>query len=360
MDSAAKRAAPSKRIGTHDGTFHCDEVTACFLLRQLPEYSDAEIIRTRNPKVLETCDIVVDVGGEFDRSKHRYDHHQRSFEHTFASLCPEKPDWRIKLSSAGLVYLHFGRRVLGLLTGLGAADAGSADTQLLDKLYDKMYENFVMEIDAVDNGVAVADSKLLYAQTTGLSARVSNLNAWWNAPSEENSASAEMARFEQAMALVEREFRDRVHFYQACWWPARRLVDEAMASRRADVRPDGQILVFGSGGCPWKAHLLELEEEAAEKGVVKYVLYPDQNGKWRVQCVPLGDDAPFQNRLTLPEAWRGLRDAALSSALGLDGCIFVHAGGFIGGHEHRDGALAMANMALEVASAVAASNNGRA
>lgn len=26
------------RIGTHNGTFHCDEVLACFLLRQLPEY----------------------------------------------------------------------------------------------------------------------------------------------------------------------------------------------------------------------------------------------------------------------------------------------------------------------------------
>lgn len=27
-----------KKIGTHNGTFHCDEVLACFFLRQLPEY----------------------------------------------------------------------------------------------------------------------------------------------------------------------------------------------------------------------------------------------------------------------------------------------------------------------------------
>lgn len=26
------------KIGTHNGTFHCDEVLACFFLRQLPEY----------------------------------------------------------------------------------------------------------------------------------------------------------------------------------------------------------------------------------------------------------------------------------------------------------------------------------
>lgn len=38
---------------------------------------DAEIIRTRDPAKLAECDIVVDVGGEFDPKKHRYDHHQR-------------------------------------------------------------------------------------------------------------------------------------------------------------------------------------------------------------------------------------------------------------------------------------------
>jgi len=34
-----------KRIGTHDGTFHCDEALACFMLKQLPEYEDALVIR---------------------------------------------------------------------------------------------------------------------------------------------------------------------------------------------------------------------------------------------------------------------------------------------------------------------------
>ena len=32
-------------IGTHYGTFHCDEALACFMLKQLPEYKDAKIIR---------------------------------------------------------------------------------------------------------------------------------------------------------------------------------------------------------------------------------------------------------------------------------------------------------------------------
>lgn len=33
----------------------------------------------------------------------------------------------------------------------------------------------------------------------------------------------------------------------------------------------------------------------------------------------------------MPEAWRGVRDEALSTLTGIPGCIFCHASGFIGG-----------------------------
>lgn len=56
--------------------FHADEILACFLLKCIPKYQNAEIIRSRDPKVLEAMDIVVDVGGIYDPSTHRYDHHQ--------------------------------------------------------------------------------------------------------------------------------------------------------------------------------------------------------------------------------------------------------------------------------------------
>jgi len=34
-----------KTIGTHDGTFHCDEVLAVYMLKVLPEFKDAQVIR---------------------------------------------------------------------------------------------------------------------------------------------------------------------------------------------------------------------------------------------------------------------------------------------------------------------------
>ncbi|XP_018534481.1 UPF0160 protein MYG1, mitochondrial isoform X2 [Lates calcarifer] len=339
MSSEAKRLRSEnmtvKKIGTHNGTFHCDEVLACFFLRQLPDYKDAEIIRSRDPAQLAQCDVVVDVGGEFDPKRHRYDHHQRTFSETFHSLCPEKP-WVTKLSSAGLVYLHFGRQLLAQLTQL------KEDDRQLEVLYDKLYENFVEEVDAVDNGISQCDGEARYTVSSTLSARVSYLNPRWNSKSQDTEEG-----FRKAMKMVGEEFLDRLDYYQSSWLPARVVVEDAVKERH-QVDPSGEVVLFSQGGCPWKEHLFALEKELQVETPIKFVLYPDQNGQWRVQCVPAGLNT-FQNRLSLLEEWRGIRDEALSELSGIKGCIFVHAAGFIGGNKTQEGALEMARRTLQAA-----------
>ncbi|XP_033994605.1 UPF0160 protein MYG1, mitochondrial [Trematomus bernacchii] len=339
MSSQPKRLRtanmPAVKIGTHNGSFHCDEVLACFILRQLPEYKDAEIIRTRDPKQLAECDIVVDVGGEFDPKKHRYDHHQRTFAESFHSLRPEKP-WVTKLSSAGLVYLHFGRQLLTHLTQLKEGD------RQLDVLFDKLYENFVEEVDAIDNGISQYDGEALYAVSTTLSARVGHLNPRWNSKSQDTEEG-----FRKAMKMVGEEFLDRLEFYQSSWLPARAVVEEAVKARH-QVDPSGEVVLFSQGGCPWKEHLFSLEKDLKVESPIKFVLFSDQNGQWRVQCVPAGLNT-FQNRLSLLEEWCGIRDEALSKLSGIEGCVFVHAGGFIGGNKSQEGALEMARRTLQAA-----------
>lgn len=67
------------------------------MLKRLPTYADAEIVRTRDPAKLGECDVVVDVGAVFDHATKRYDHHQREFNETFSSLQPEVGDkYKIK------------------------------------------------------------------------------------------------------------------------------------------------------------------------------------------------------------------------------------------------------------------------
>ena len=70
----------------------------------------------------------------------------RDFNESMKSLCPSKK-WTTKLSSAGLVYFHFGHNVIAELT------SRSADDPVVKMLFDKMYANFVEEVDGIDNGI---------------------------------------------------------------------------------------------------------------------------------------------------------------------------------------------------------------
>ena len=88
-----------------------------------------------------------------------------------------------------------------------------------------------------------------------------------------------------------------------------------------------------------------MEKDLNIKPLIKYVLFPDSSGKWRVQCVPVRPES-FENRLSLPEAWRGLRDDELSRQADIDGCVFVHINGFIGGNATYEGAYKMAKASL--------------
>lgn len=335
--SGEKKMKTALKIGTHSGGFHCDEILACFMLTRLPQYKDADIVRSRDAGELAKCDVVVDVGGVYDHESHRYDHHQRSFSESMHSLCPAKK-WITKLSSAGLVYCHFGHDVIAELTGR------PADDRVVDKLYDKVYENFVEEVDGIDNGIDACPEKPRYAITTNLSSRVHHFYPNWNEP-DKNTNEYFDKQFSVAMDYVGSEFLDRISYYSKVWWPARELVEHAH-SQRFHVDASGEIMVLSGAGCPWKDHLLELEEELQSNGpLVKYVLFEDSTASWRVQCVPTSKNS-FENRRSLPESWRGLRDEALSTKSGIEDCVFVHASGFIGGNRTYKGALLMAQRAL--------------
>jgi len=54
-------------------------------------------------------------------------------------------------------------------------------------------------------------------------------------------------------------------------------------------------MLLEGAGCPWKDHLLELEEELQLSPLVKYVLFTDKSDSWRVQCVPATNNS-FENR----------------------------------------------------------------
>lgn len=70
----------------------------------------------------------------------RFDHHQRGFEEIFGH------GFATKLSSAGLVYKHYGKQIVAALVGL------PADHPDVHTVYLAVYKSFMEGIDAIDNG----------------------------------------------------------------------------------------------------------------------------------------------------------------------------------------------------------------
>ncbi|KAL0326715.1 UNVERIFIED_CONTAM: hypothetical protein Sangu_1749500 [Sesamum angustifolium] len=327
-------AAVVKRVGTHNGSFHCDEALGCFMIRLTEKFSGAHIVHTRDPQVLETLDAVLDVGGVYDASRDRYDHHQKGFEEVFGH------GFNTKLSSAGLVYKHFGKEIIAKELQVDEEHPN------VHRLFLAIYKNFIEAIDAIDNGINQynTDQPPRYVNNTHLSSRVGKLNLDWVDPDQ--SAVKENTAFERAMALAGNEFLDCLRYLVRSWLPARSIVMECIEAR-LDVDPSGEIMVLNRS-CPWKLHLFELEEEMTISPLLKYVIYQDdRSSNWRVQAVKIAPDK-FESRKALPAQWRGLRDDELSKESGIPGGVFVHMSGFIGGNQTYEGALAMATAALEL------------
>lgn len=324
-----------------------------YLLRLLPVYRDSPLVRTRDPARLAECHTVVDVGGEYDPARNRFDHHQRSFSTTF-------PNHNTKLSSAGLVFMHFGRAIIAQHTSLPLDDPG------VDLLYEKLYSDFIEALDANDNGISVYDPAAVSAaglekrfKDTGIT--LSSLVGDFNFADQNGGQQDEDALFEQASKFIGEVFLRKLRDASSSWLPARSKVGAAYEARKA-VHPSGKIMVIEQSRVPWKEHLSNFEKEAGggPEQQVYYVIYPesaDENSKWRVQCVPVAEGS-FESRKPLPERWRGERDENLDKILADEsvqagspsvpsGAIFVHATGFIGGHQTREGALAMAVRSLE-------------
>ncbi|KFH02123.1 putative GAMM1 protein [Toxoplasma gondii VAND] len=403
-------------IGTHSGKFHEDEVLATVMLLSLPEFQNARVVRSRDPAVLATCDIVVDVGAEYDPEKRRFDHHQKSFTLTFYGESPTASDTLdsgnkdagkddggqvsserrrdaagngkveekackkaavTKLSSAGLIYKHFGKDILRHRFGL-------TSPELLDCVFERLYTSFVEAVDAIDNGVSIASngSPLLYKDSTNLSSRVSRCYPPWNLeelratrpqvkrlrtaeadlyPAEVEGGSVEEVHgFRKAMKLVDAEFEDAVSSIVDVWLPARQVVLDAV-QERTKVHSSGRIVKLKQW-CPFQEHLHEIEAELQLDYPILFCLYPDlKNGTiegWRVYAVNEKDQL-FKSRLPLLEKLRGLRDSELGKAVLTDertqksedmsdsDFIHCHATGFIGGTKTLSAAMAMATLTMK-------------
>jgi uncharacterized UPF0160 family protein len=230
------------------------------MLRLLPTYENSIVIRSRDPEKLLKCSIIVDVGAKYEPERNLFDHHQREFTGVLSG-------YNTKLSSAGLIYKHFGKEIIKHVCQI-QSEKSTIDDKLVDILYHRLYQGFIEHIDAIDNGIPVSDTPPKYHISTTLSNRVGDLNPAWNQP-QSNEIYSE--QFKTAMELTCSEFLSRLNSLYTIWWPARSIVENCLNSRFT-VHSSGKIAVLDQF-CPWKDHLFELESEVGVCITNKYIVY---------------------------------------------------------------------------------------
>lgn len=331
-------------VATHNGVFHCDEVMACSLLtRHVSKFRGAKIIRSRDPGVIERADVVVDVGGTFDYTKGRFDHHQRSFQETFSS------SHQIKLSSAGLIYKHYGKECIesGIETLRNTGRMPSTlfaklDDSWKEKIWLQLYNSFFSSLDAIDNGVNLVPletPKAFDYYKTDLASRVARLNLpWW----EESCEKKNMKLFENAMEICEDEYLSQLQAIVMTTIGSEDVIERDLLSSTVN---EGRILIL-TQYCAWKQALLNVEERLSMLGRTQFVVYKDRwSDGWRVQAVPI-EKGSFTSRKLLHNAWRGLPKAELVQKSGIKDVNFVHSSGFIGGSASKESSIRMAELSL--------------
>jgi len=311
---------PRSLLITHGGKFHCDEVFAYAVLRLALGLSkpgeDHTLLRTRKPELIETGDIVWDVGSQFDASANRFDHHQRG--------APQRADGT-PYSSAGLVWQTYGERaVAALLEPKNATPFAPAIAAALDG-------GWVRRIDEIDNGVSAAGPVL--HDSLNLAALVGEFNPPWDSPEASGPAAGDAA-FLEAAAMVAGMLARRVEGLRA----AKLAETTVLAAHGASDDP--RLLVLQTG-MPWKNAVFD-------HGLpVVFCVSPASNGNWMVDTMP-PEPGSFAQRLPLPEGWAGLQGEELAAASGVGDAVFVHVRRFVGAAKSRAGAIAMARKALEL------------
>jgi uncharacterized UPF0160 family protein len=291
-------------IVTHSGNFHPDDSFAVASLRLLLK-KPVKVRRSRDPEVWKTGDYVVDVGGEYDPVTRRFDHHQIGGAGARENGIP--------YAAFGLVWKTYGTQIAGSTEAAEAID-----------------KKLVAQIDAMDNGTGAfvpvqADA---YPYTVG-NVILANLPTW-----KEDRTGTD-AKFLDAVAFAEKVLAREIRI-AADTLEGRKLVEKLY---RESPRKD--VVTFDSG-YPWHDVLhrfpeaLFVVEPAAEDGVTQ---------GWKVRTVHKASHT-FENRKDLPASWAGLRDAQLAAVTGVPDALFCHNKRFIAVAKSKEGALALAELAL--------------
>ncbi len=285
----------------HDGKFHADDLFAAAAL-SLVTGGRAKVIRTRDPKLIESADYVADVGDVNDPATNRFDHHMPEGAGTHANGIP--------YASFGLVWKKFGEELSGS-----------------EEIAARIEEKLVCPIDAEDNGVTLVTPTGSVFPYSFQSFLHLYRPTWREDPKMYDASFMELVPM--AKRIIAREIQIAQDGILA------KDTVEGAYKNAADKR-----IVVLDASYPFQENLAQYPEPL-------YVVAPRPGRpEWKVEAVRIKPSG-FENRKSLPAAWSGLRDAELAKASGVADAVFCHRGLFLAVAKTREGAIALAKIAAQ-------------
>lgn len=295
---------------THNGSVHADDVFACASLYILLD-GRIKVTRTRDPEVIKAADIVFDVGGIYDPDQDRFDHHQKGGGGQRSN--------GIDYASFGLVWKKYGEKICGS-----------------KEVAEEIDRKIATPIDAYDNGIDIITPihKNIFPYTAEQSILL--YNPTWKEQNI-NKDDLFMSLVMKAVDILKREIvvaKDDLE--------GKNLMLEAY--KKAE---DKRLIILEND---FPRYLLQKTFSSLPEPL--YVVYPGEFGKnWKIEAVA-ENPSTLESRKLFPKEWRGFLggDPKLKELTGVPEALFSHRTGFYMTASSKEGAIRIAEKALQVKS----------
>lgn len=289
------------KVVVHSGTFHPDDVFAVAIL-SLYLKKPIQVIRSRDPKDWAEADYVCDVGLVYDPALKRFDHHQKGWD--------VKRENGILYAACGLVWKEYGEAITGS-----------------KEIADKIDRKIIQPIDANDNAIELYKPDFEGISEYSYGDHIFSYNHTWREKKIDTLKTFNLAAAE-AKKCLEREIKRAQDS----------LLSKQIVKQLYEKSEDKRLIILDDE----YSYQSVLGEYSEPLFVVKPVF---ENNTWHVSAINT-QGVRFHNRLDLPESWAGKQGKELAEITGVSDAIFCHNGRFVAAAKSKEGAIALAKLAL--------------